>query len=171
MIRTFGLGPWVKNGVFFAFGLGPRAKIVGKSQGKRKNNALGKMANFGLFFGPWMVFSCPKRRLCFDNFPNVSRVLCIFSSHNTTQHTHHTTRISLCFLWFSVFFHNTQPHTHNTHNTPATDRELESGLSKSHTRKNPRNMPEKGKVRGIPGEGSSRYGRASRSSAPKWRKD
>ena len=29
--------------------LGPLAKIVGKSQGKRKNNALGKMTNFGLF--------------------------------------------------------------------------------------------------------------------------
>ena len=29
------------------FGLGPPAKIVGKSQGKCKNNALGKMAVFG----------------------------------------------------------------------------------------------------------------------------
>ena len=70
-------------------------------------------------------------------FPMFLVFLCIFSPHNTTQHTHHTTRISLCFLWFSVFFHNTQPHTHNTHNTPATDRDLESDLSKSHTRKNP----------------------------------
>ena len=104
---------------------------------------------------------------CFSCF------LCIFSPHNTTQHTHHTTRISLCFLWFSVFFHthNTSQHTHSqphtrTHTcTPATDRDLESGLSKSHTRKNPRNLPEKGKVRGISGEGSFRDRRANRSSS------
>ena len=55
--------------------------------------------------------------------------------------------------------------------TPATDRDLESGLSKSHTRKNPRNMPEKGKVRRISGEVSMRYRRANRSSTVKWRKD
>ena len=88
------------------------------------------------------------------NFPNVSRVFVYFSPHNTTQHTHtHTpyhTHFSLFPLVFSVFphAHSTQ-HTHSqTHTrTLATDRDLESGLSKSHTRKNPRNMPEKGKVR------------------------
>ena len=72
--------------------------------------------------------------------------------HSTAQystlhstHTQHST-------------HTPHPHTHTC--TPATDRDLESALSKSHTRKNPRNMPEKGKVRGISGEGSCR----------KWRK-
>ena len=50
MIRTFGLGPRAKKCLFLAFGLGPPAKIVGKSQEKRKNNASGKMAVFGPFF-------------------------------------------------------------------------------------------------------------------------
>ena len=160
MIRTFGLGPRAKNGVF---GLGPRAKIVGKSQGKCKNKALGKMTNFGPFSGPRMAISCQKRRPCFDNFPVISCVFHIFSPHNTTQHTPYHTHFSLFLVVFSVFphAHSTQ-HTHSqthtrTHTcTPATDRDLESGLSKSKTRKNPRNMPEKGKVRGISGEGSWR---------------
>ena len=159
----------------WAFGLGLLAKIVGKSQGKRKNNASGKMmAVFGPFFGPRMAMSCQKRRPCFDNFPVISCVFHIFSPHNTTQHTHHTTRISLCFLWFSGFSTRTQyttyTYTHTHTCTPATDRDLESGLSKSNTRKNPRKMPEKGKARGISGEGSFRYRRANRSSAAKWRK-
>ena len=92
-----------------------------------------------------MAKSCQKRDHVLRLFPMFLVFLCIFSPHSTTHHTHHTTRISLCFLWFSVFFHthntaqhtHSQPHTHNTHNTPATDRDLESGLSKSHTRKNP----------------------------------
>ena len=37
------------------------SQIVGKSQGKCKNNALGKMAVFGPFFGPWMAIACQKR--------------------------------------------------------------------------------------------------------------
>ena len=88
----------------------------------------------------------PKKETMFCDFAQCfSCFLCIFSPHNTTQHTHHTTRISFCFLWFSVFFHthntaqHTQSQTHTrTHTcTLATDRDLESGLSKSHTRKNP----------------------------------
>ena len=59
--------------LFLAFGIGPPAKIVGKSQGKRKNNASGKMAVFGPFFGPWMAISCQKRSPRIDNFPTVSR--------------------------------------------------------------------------------------------------
>ena len=121
----------------------------------------------------------PKMETIFCEFSQCFSCFCVFSHLTIPHNTHHTTRISLCFLWFSVFFHthtahniHTHRHTHAQHTcTPATDRDLESGLSKSHTRKNPRNMPEKGKVRGIPGEGSSRYGRASRSSAAKWRKD
>ena len=103
----------------------------------------------------------------------------IFSPHNTTHtHTPYHTHFSLFLVVFSVFphAHSTQ-HTHSqthtrTHTcTPATDRDLESGLSKSKTRKNPRNMPEKGKVRGISGEGSlAMLDRSNRSSAAKWRK-
>ena len=63
----------------------------------------------------------------------------IFSPHNTTQHTHHTHAFLSVSSGFSVFphAHSTQ-HTHSqTHTrTPATDRDHESGLSKSHTRKN-----------------------------------
>ena len=36
---------------FLAFGIGPSAENVGKSQGKRKNNASGKKAVFGPFLG------------------------------------------------------------------------------------------------------------------------
>ena len=65
MIRTFGIGLRSKKRRFWAFGLGPPAKIVGKSQGKRKNNASGKMSNFGPFFGPWMAIPCPKKETMF----------------------------------------------------------------------------------------------------------
>ena len=174
MIRTFGLGTSGEKVPFWAVWVGTSGQNRRQIPGKRKNNASGKMAVFGLFFGPRMAISCQKRRPCFDNFPVISCVFHIFSPHNTTQHTHHTTRISLCFLWFSVFFphaHSTQ-HTHTrTHTcTPATDRDLQSDLSKSNTRKIPRKMPEKGKARRISGEGSFRYRRANRSSAAKWRK-
>ena len=98
----------------------------------------GKWPILDLFSVLGWSFRAPKGDHVLTIFPMFLVFLCIFSPHNTTQHTHHTTRISLCFLRFSVFFHNTQPHTHNTHNTPATDRDLESGLSKSNTRKNPR---------------------------------
>ena len=67
------------------------------------------------------------------------------SQHHTT-HTPYHTHFTLFPLVFSVFPHaqhhttytltTTHTHTHHTH-TPATDRDLESGLSKSHTRKNP----------------------------------
>ena len=78
------------------------------------------------------------------NFPNVSRVFCVFS-HLTTPHNTHTIphaflAVSSCFQCFSTRttphnIHNTQTHTHTHTCTPATDRDLESGLSKSHTRK------------------------------------
>ena len=178
MIRTFAIGPLAKKCLFWAFGIGLSARNVGKSQGKCKNKALGKMAVFGPFSGPRMAISCQKSRPCFVNFPNVSRVFVYFltSQHHTT-HTPYHTHLSLFPLVFSVFPHAqhrttytlTTTHTHTHTCTPATDRDLESGLSKSHTRKNPRNMPEKGKVRGISGEGSFRNGRANRSSAAKWR--
>ena len=139
---------------------------------KCKNKALGEMANFGPFSGPRMAISCQKRRPCFDNFPVISCSFSHFSPHNTTQHTHthHTTRISLCFLWFFSVFPHAHRHTRTHTFTPATDPDLESGLSKSNTRKILRNMPEKGKVRGILGEGSFRDRRANRSAAAKWRK-
>ena len=137
MIRTFGLGPRSKNRRFWAFGLGPRSKIVGKSQGKRKNKAMGKMINFGHF---WSVDGqiVPKKRPRFNNFPNVSRVFCVFS-HLTTPHNTHTIphaflSVSSGFQCFSTRttphnIHNTQTHTHTHTCTPATDRDLESGLS------------------------------------------
>ena len=125
MIRTFGIGPRSKKRRFWAFGLGPRAKIVGKSQGKCKNKALGKMINFGPFLGPWMAKSCQKKRPCFDIFPNVSRVFCVLS-HLTTPHNTHTIphaflSVSSGFQCFSTRttphnIHNTQTHTHtHTH--------------------------------------------------------
>ena len=57
---------------FLAFGIGPPVKFVGKSQEKCKNNASGKMAVFGPFFGPWMAKSCQRRSPYFDSFPFVS---------------------------------------------------------------------------------------------------
>ena len=83
MIRTFGTGLRSKNGVFWAFGSGPRAKIVGKSQGKCNNSALGKMANFGPFSGP-RIHIVPKTQ-CFSCF-------CVFSHFTTPHNTQHTTR-------------------------------------------------------------------------------
>ena len=85
-----------------------------------------------------------KKRPCFDSFPNVS---CVFSHFLTSQHhTTHTpyhTHFSLFLVVFSVFPHahstqhtHSQTHTRTHNNTPATDRDLESGLSKSNTRKN-----------------------------------
>ena len=41
--------------------------------------------------------------------------------------------------------HNTQPHTRTHTCTPATDRDLESGLSESNTRENPRKCLKKAK--------------------------
>ena len=108
---------WIRTSgekvLFLAFGLGPRAKIVGKSQGKCKNKALGKMANFGPFSGPRMAISCQKRRPCFDNFPVISCVFSYFltSQHHTT-HTPYHTHFSLFLVVFSVF-----PHAHSTQHT------------------------------------------------------
>ena len=50
MIRTFGIGLRVKKRLFWAFGIGPPAEIVDKSQGKYENNALGK-DRFGTILG------------------------------------------------------------------------------------------------------------------------
>ena len=112
-------------------------------------------------WGKWPILDllgvrgCPYRAKDGDHvltfFPMFPVFLCIFSPHNTTQHTPYHTHFSLFPLVFSVFphAHSTQ-HTHSqTHtHTPATDRDLESGLSKSNTRKNPRNMPEKRQSQG-----------------------
>ena len=81
MIRTFGLGPRAKKCLFWAFGIGPPAKIVGKSQGKRKNNASGKMAVFGPFFGPWMV---PNRAKNGVRILTVFSLFLVFSHHVVT---------------------------------------------------------------------------------------
>ena len=90
-------------------------------------------------------------------FPNVSRDFCVFS-HLTTPHNTHT--IPHAFLSVSSGFqcfptrttphniHNTQPHTRTHACTPATDRYLARGLSKSvsvNARKNPRKCLKKAK--------------------------
>ena len=92
-----------------------------------------------------MAISCHKRSPCFDNFPNVFRVFCVFSHGVLVMFS---SRFIVHIYSFSSYFttntaqHSTQ-HTHSqthtlTHTcTPATDRDLESGLSKSRTRKNP----------------------------------
>ena len=66
-----------KQTPFWAFGKGPSAENVGKSQEKCKNNALGKMTVLGPFWGPWMTTTCQRRSPCFDMFPNVSSDFCI----------------------------------------------------------------------------------------------
>ena len=63
---------------FWAFGIGPSAEKVDKSQGKCKNNALGNMT----VSGPWMTISCQQRRPCCDNVLNVS---CVFSASLISQ--------------------------------------------------------------------------------------
>ena len=91
-------------------------------------------------------------------FPLFPAFFHIFSPHNTSQHhTPYHTHFSLFPVVFSVFPHahstqhtHSQTHTHTHTCTPATDRDLESGLSKSNTRKNPRNMPEKRQGQGNP---------------------
>ena len=68
MIRTFGLGPRAKKCFFWRFGIGPPAKIVGKSQVKCKNNALGKMAVFGPFFRSMDGHIVPKTEFVFRQY-------------------------------------------------------------------------------------------------------
>ena len=179
MIRTFGLGPRAKKCLFWRLGwdLGP--KSLANPRGSVKTRRWGKWPILAPFSGPRMAISCQKRRPCFDNFPVISCVFFTFS-HLTTPHNTHTIphaflSVSCGFQCFSTRTQHTTYTLTDTHTrthtcTPATDRDLESGLSKSNTRKNPRNMPEKGKVRGISGEGSFRDRRANRSSAAKWRK-
>ena len=108
---TSGVGPSCKKVPFWAFGIGPSAENVGKSQEK-------------------LTISCQKKRSpCFDKFPNDSDHVCIFLhyfqhvfsllcytmfvpfsgvvpqiQHNTTQHNNTQTP------------HHTTPHTQHTHN-------------------------------------------------------
>ena len=129
--------------LFLAFGIGPPAKIVGKSQGKRKNNASGNMAVFGPFFGPWVAIPCQRWRPCFDIF----RMFSVFLDFSRLDdHVFQPVLFSI-FIHFFIFFttniaqHSTQhtqyttTHAHTTC-TLATDRDLESGLSESNARKN-----------------------------------
>ena len=129
------------------FGIGPSAKIVGKSQGKRKNNASGKMAVFGPFFSVhgW-PYRAKKGRPCFDMFP---MFLVFFVYLLTTFRPCFQPVLFSIFIDFLTFFttniaqHSTQhtqyttTHTHTHTRTPATDRDRENGLSKSNARKNP----------------------------------
>ena len=75
MIRTFGIGPQVKNKITVWKGtFGRKRRQIPQKCG---NNALGKMTVFGPLWDPWMVISCENRRPCFDNVPNVSYVFVI----------------------------------------------------------------------------------------------
>ena len=111
------------------------------------------------------------------------RILTVFSLFLVFSH-HVVTLIWACFI-FNIYsfphifkkYSTTQHTTYTIHNhtrthtcTPATDRDLESGLSESNARKNLEKCSEKGKVRGISGEGSFRDRRANRSSSAKCRK-
>ena len=62
--------------------------------------------------------------------PYLFTFLIFYNKKSTTQHTTYTL---------------TDTHTHTHTCTPATDRDLESGLSKSNTRKNPRKCLKKAK--------------------------
>ena len=87
MIRTFGIGLRAKKRRFCAFGIGPPAEIVDKSQGKYENNALGK-DRFGTILGSVVDHIVPRKELFMfmsTMFPVFLRIL---SPHNTTQHTH-----------------------------------------------------------------------------------
>ena len=76
MSRTFGTGPRLQKGVFWAFGIGPSAENVGKSQGKcKKTMRREKRAVFGRCGSPWMTTSCENKRPCFEKFANIS---CVF---------------------------------------------------------------------------------------------
>ena len=101
------------------------------------------MAVFGPFFGPWVAIPCQRWRPCFDIFPMFS----VFFGFLTTWWP----CFSACFIFHIYSFlyifttniaqHSTQhtqyttTHAHTTC-TPATDRDLESGLCKSNARKN-----------------------------------
>ena len=139
------------------------------------------MTNFGPFLGPWRPDRAKEGDHVLIIFPMFLVFFCI--SHLATPHNTHTP-IPHAFLYFPLvfsafFIHTRTPMPHaptrtRTHtHTLATDHNLESGLILQrmceHAEK-PRNMPEKGKVRGLSGEGSFRYRRANRSSAAKWRK-
>ena len=106
---------------------------------------------------------------CFSHF--------LTSQYHTTHTPYHTHYrfVSSGFPCFSTRTHHTtytltDTHAHTHAHLPLTVI-LRVVWSKSNTRKNPRNMPEKGKVRGISGEGSFRYRRANRSSAGEVAKD
>ena len=178
MIRTFETGPGANKKALLA--------VWDRTSGRKrrqiprecvKKQGVGKKYSFWTVLG---VRGSPYRA---KNEVRVLRIspMCLFffffffvTSQHYTTHTpvpHAFLCFPLGFQCFSTPAHLTHLHAH-TH-TPATDRDLGSGLSKSvsvKTRKKPRNMPEKGKVRGISGEGSFRYRRANRSSSAKRRK-
>ena len=90
-----------------------------------------------------MVIPCQKRDHVLIIFPIFLVFLCICS-----RLLDHVFSLFYCpYLCISSYFttqkhntahniHNTQPHTRTHTDTPATDRDLESGLSESNTRKN-----------------------------------
>ena len=116
MIRTFGLGPWVKKRRFWAFGLGLRAKIVGKSQGKCKNKALGKKANFGLFSVLGWPYRAKKGVRVLTIFPMFPVIFCFFSPR-----CDHDLSLFYCpylFIFFIFYYKKstTQHTTYTIHN-------------------------------------------------------
>ena len=104
---------------FWAFGMGPSAENVGKSQGNCQNNAPGKMAVFGPFCGPWMATSCQQQSPCFDKFPkSFLCFFCIFS-----RSFHHFNRLCyphLCIFLIFYYKYCTTQHTYSTQHTQYT---------------------------------------------------
>ena len=89
----------------------------------------------------------PKKETMFCEFSHCFSCFCVFA--HDFRPCFQPVLLSI-FMYFFIFYykkaqHSTQ-HTQNTTThtcTPATDRDLESGLSTSHTRKNPRKCLEK----------------------------
>ena len=97
------------------------------------------MANFGPFSGPRMATSCQKKETMFCDFSECFSCFLLYLL-TTFRPCFQSVLFFHIYLFPHIFTTNiAQPHTHtHTHTfTPATDRDLESGLSKSHTRKNP----------------------------------
>ena len=118
MIMTFRLGPREKC-LFLAFGIGPSAENVGKSQGKCKKRCVRKNDRFRTFFG---VHGWPYRAKMESVFRQCSLCLLCFLYLLTTF----LTMFSACFIvrscpFFRFFTTNIAPHNRQ-HTIPTTQR-------------------------------------------------
>ena len=101
MVRTFGTGLLVKKSAFLGvWNRTPCRKTSVNPEGIVKTMRRGKMAVFGRFWSKWLTISCQKRSPCFDTFPMVSFIFCIFSPYTDTHTTRMSLIISVTFLQF-----------------------------------------------------------------------